>query len=181
MLERVSMHALADIRPAAHARAAHFAGADGHLVFLIDANPLRSADPAGVREQPVAQNLFTIAPALRLIGGRHCESRRIVFPLPTTEGYEAIELPCHGLLWSYTLQRYAPKSPPYLGSEPFEPFALGYVELADALIVESRLTEVDFRALRIGMPMELTTMVLRCEAHHTRVITYAFRPQQRSR
>jgi len=38
-----------------------------------------------------------------------------------------VELPPSGTLWSYTVQRFRPKSPPYRGPEPFEPYALGYI------------------------------------------------------
>jgi uncharacterized OB-fold protein len=101
----------------------------------------------------------------------------MVFPLPPDpESFDRVELPSRGKLWSYTMQRFPPKSPPYRGNERFEPFALGYVELPGALIVESRLTEVDFEALRLGMPMELTTTALRSDPDGCVVLTYAFRP-----
>jgi len=127
--------------------------------------------------RPVAPDLFTSAPTPRLIGGRDRATGRIVFPLPANNpDYEALELPTHGSLWSYTVQRFAPKSPPYTGPQPFEAFAIGYVELPDALIVESRLTEVAFDDLRLGLPMELTTTVLRTDPDGCEVLTYAFRP-----
>ena len=127
--------------------------------------------------RPVAPDLFTSPPRLRLIGGRERASGRIVFPLPPNHpDYDALELPTQGTLWSYTVQRFAPKSPPYAGAEPFEPFALGYVELPGALIVESRLTGIAFEDLRLGLPMELTTTVLRTDADGSEVLTYAFRP-----
>jgi len=124
----------------------------------------------------VAPNLFTVPPT-RLIGGRHRASRRLVFPLPPeSENYDPVELPTRGTLWSYTVQRFTPKSPPYAGREPFEPFALGYVELPGALIVESRLVGVEFDRMRLGMPVELTTTVLRTDPDGSDVLTYAFRP-----
>ncbi len=129
--------------------------------------------------RPIAPNLFAPDPPLRLLGGRHRASGRIVFPLPQdTASYEPVELPSRGSLWSYTIQRFPPKSPPYRGDEPFRPFALGYVELPGALIVESRLTEVDFAALCVGLPMELATTALRHDSDGTVVLTYAFRPEQ---
>lgn len=129
---------------------------------------------------PVAPNLFATVPALRLIGGRHRQSGRIVFPLPGNPDYEPIDLPDRGLLWSFTVQRFAPKSPPYRGAEPFRPFAVGYVELADALIVESPLTGAGFETLHVGMPMELTTVDLGDPAKGTSRRSYAFRPAPRS-
>lgn len=93
-----------------------------------------------------------------------------------TERYVPCELPNRGRLWSYTVQRFAPKSPPYAGPVPFEPFALGYVELDAALIVESRLVDVAFRDLRIGMELELSIVPFRTERDGTVVTTFAFRP-----
>ena len=37
-------------------------------------------------------------------------------------------LPTEGTVWSWTVQRIAVKAP-YAGPQPFEPFALGYVDL----------------------------------------------------
>ena len=132
---------------------------------------------AGVNERPIAADLFNIAPELRLIGGRNRKSGRIVFPLPSDrDSFEALELPHRGLLWSYTVQRFEPKSPPYQAFEPFQPFAVGYVELAGVLIVESRLIDVRFEELHIGMPMELTTFPLRKDEQGA-ILMFAFRPQ----
>lgn len=126
--------------------------------------------------RPIAANLFESAP-LRLIGGRHRDSGRLVFPLPPHPGsYDPVDLPTGGTLWSYTVQRFAPKSPPYRGAEPFAPYAIGYVELPGALIVESLLADADPEALRIGQPMELTTLTVRTDADGTEVQCYAFRP-----
>ena len=133
-----------------------------------------------MRSTPIAPNVFLTQPELHLLAGRHVESGRLVFPLPADTAFRPVPLPTRGLLWSYTVQHFAPKSPPYRGSEPFEPFALGYVELPNCLIIESRLTEVAFNALRIGMPMELTTLVLRTDSDGAHITTYAFRPQQKT-
>jgi uncharacterized OB-fold protein len=131
--------------------------------------------------RPLAPGVFVFEPKPRLLGGRHRASGRLVFPLPhDSASYEPVDLPARGRLWSYTVQRFAPKSPPYRGTEPFQPFALGYVELPGALIVESRLTEVAFDALRLGLPMELTTVPLCQEADGTVLLTYAFRPERNS-
>jgi uncharacterized protein len=130
-----------------------------------------------MNERPIAPHLFEPGPAPRLIGGRHRESGAWVFPLDAGDaGYEARELPSRGTLWSFTVQRFRPKTPPYAGPENFEPFAVGYVELPGALIVESRLTGIAFEQLRIGMPLQLTTIPLYTAADGTAVTTYAFGP-----
>jgi uncharacterized protein len=46
-------------------------------------------------------------------------------------------LPAEGTLWTWTVQRIPPK-PPYRGPDPFEPFAVGYVDLG-VVKVESPL------------------------------------------
>ncbi|MEU0810611.1 MULTISPECIES: OB-fold domain-containing protein [Streptomyces] len=62
-----------------------------------------------------------------------------------------------GTLWTWTVQRYAPKSPPYRApAGGFVPFALGYVELAEGVRVAAVLDVDDFEDLRIGMPLTVT-------------------------
>jgi uncharacterized OB-fold protein len=135
-----------------------------------------------VNTRSIDPHLFHIEPAMRLMGGRERGSGRLAFPLPNDpESFDPVEMPRQGYLWSFTVQRIAPKSPPYRGDPPFAPFAIGYVELPGALIIESRLTDVDFGRLHIGMPMELTALPLYMDADGTLVLTYAFRPQEPAR
>ena len=103
----------------------------------------------------MTHSLFTTEATPRLIGGRHRESGRITFPCPAGEDYEAMPLGRQGKLWSYTVQRFRPKSPPYAGPEAFEPWALAYVELPGEVIIEARLSGVAFDAISIGMALEL--------------------------
>lgn len=59
-----------------------------------------------------------------------------------------------GTLWTWTVQRYAPKSPPYQAPPGgFVPFALGYVELAEGVRVAAVLDVDDLDDIRIGMPL----------------------------
>ena len=75
----------------------------------------------------------------------------------TSDDVEERRLARRGTLWTWTVQRFPPKSPPYAGAaEEFEPYGVGYVELPGEVRVEARLTESDPARLRIGMPMELT-------------------------
>ncbi|WP_448577600.1 Zn-ribbon domain-containing OB-fold protein [Thermaurantiacus sp.] len=106
---------------------------------------------------PIADGLFVGGPEPALIGGRERASGRIVFPCPADpERYEPVRLPCEGRIWSWTVQRFPPKSPPYLAAEePFQPFALAYVELPGATIVEARLEGFRFEELKIGIPCRL--------------------------
>ena len=87
-------------------------------------------------------------------------------------------LPAEGTLWSWTVQRFPPKSPPYAGGEAeFRPFAVGYVALPGGIAVEGPLTGADAPdGYRIGMPMRLVLEpFLRRDG--TTVAMYAFAPR----
>ena len=94
---------------------------------------------------------------------------------------EAVRLATKGTLWTWTIQGFPPKAPPFAGcAEPFTPFGVGYVELAGQVRVEARLTESDAKCLTIGMEMELVTEPLFVDDDGNQVVTFAFRPGQAS-
>lgn len=71
---------------------------------------------------------------------------------------EPAELSGEGTLWTWTVQRYAPKSPPYVPPPGgFAPFAIGYVELPEGLRVEAVLTvdADEFARLAIGAKVRI--------------------------
>jgi uncharacterized OB-fold protein len=84
-------------------------------------------------------------------------------PNPGCEADElaAVPLSRRGTLWSYTENRYQPPAP-YPQRDPFEPFAVAAVQLADeGIIVLGKVVEGTLAAdLKVGMAMELTTMPL---------------------
>lgn len=123
----------------------------------------------------IAEGLFTDEAAPRLVGGRHRQTGRIVFPCPANDDFEPWPLSRRGTLWSYTIQRYRPKSPPYAGPEAFQPWAIAYVELPGETIVEARLENVDFADIQIGMALELLLVPLNPQADEP-VLTHAFQP-----
>jgi uncharacterized OB-fold protein len=130
---------------------------------------------------PIAERLIDFAAdgAPILLGGRDRVTGRLVFPLPgDEERFEPIALPDRGQLWSWTIQRFRPKSPPYAGPAAFTPYAVGYVALGEAIIVEGRLSGVAFDDLRIGLPLRLTTEPFTFENGETR-LTFAFAPEDR--
>lgn len=63
-------------------------------------------------------------------------------------------LPRRGTLWSWTVQRFRPAAP-YLGTDDFAPYGVGYVELGGRVLVEGRLSVSEPERLRIGMPVEV--------------------------
>ena len=61
---------------------------------------------------------------------------------------EPLELSPRGTVWGFTVQRFAPKSPPYVVPKGgFVPFAVGYVELVEGVKVEAVLDCTDFAEL----------------------------------
>lgn len=124
----------------------------------------------------IAEGLFTDEATPRLIGGRHRQSGRIVFPCPPGEEFEPWPLAREGKLWSFTVQRYRPKSPPYAGPEAFRPWIVGYVELPGEVIVESRVVGIGFDEVRIGMELELTLVPLDPDAADP-IMIHAFQPK----
>ena len=136
--------------------------------------------------RPIAEGLFTEGPNPRLIGAKRRSDGRIVFPAPSgpeAQHYERVELSPKGTLWSYTVQRFRPKSPPYAGADDdktFKPFAVGYVELPGEVIVESRLAVDDFGQLKIGQPMALTLEPFRKDTGED-VTMFAFKPLEETR
>ncbi|HQV57892.1 MAG TPA: OB-fold domain-containing protein [Ilumatobacteraceae bacterium] len=62
-------------------------------------------------------------------------------------------LPATGTVWSWTVQRIAVKAP-YAGPQPFEPFAVGYVDLGP-LKVETPLFGHPVDGWSIGEAVEL--------------------------
>jgi uncharacterized OB-fold protein len=119
--------------------------------------------------------------AARLLAGRRRADGKLAFPLPQTgdaEDYEPVELPRDGVLWSWTVQRFCPKTP-YNGFQPgegFRPYAVGYVEFPGQIIVEGRLVTEKPEALRIGAPMRLALEVYGRDPDGTEIVTYAFTP-----
>jgi uncharacterized OB-fold protein len=133
---------------------------------------------------PVAPDLFTWpSDAPRLIGGRHRGTGTLTFPLPAgPDGadYDRVELSREGTLWSYTIQRFPPKSPHYKGDDnpkTFQPYAVGYVELPGEIIVEARRKTDSFAGLKVGLPMRLVIMPFGARgADGADLLTYAFEP-----
>ncbi len=126
--------------------------------------------------RPIAEGLFTEDMPPRLIGGRDRETGRIVFPCPPGGRFDPYPLKREGKVWSFTIQRYRPKTPPYAGPDAFVPWPVAYVELADETIVETRLVNVAFEDIRIGMEVELTQVPLDPDAVET-VLIHAFQPK----
>ena len=147
----------------------------------------RYADRVSASTQPAIDGWFASdgSGAPYLIGGKCHQCGTYVFPPranncpnPACDGDELAQVPLsrRGTLWSYTENRYAPP-PPYPAPDPFEPFAVAAVQLADeGLIVLGKVVEGTLAAdLKVGMEMALTTMPLFTDDDGVERLVYAWR------
>jgi uncharacterized protein len=135
---------------------------------------------------PVEDGVFTWpSDEPHLLGSRCNDCGNHMFPTQsgcprcTGSSTESVELARRGTLWTWTVQGFPPKAPPYLGPTDlasFRAYGVGYVELPGEVKVEARLTEADPAKLRIGMEMELVIVPLTTDEHGHEVVTFAFKP-----
>ena len=78
-----------------------------------------------------------------------------------------------GVLYSFTVQRYRP--PPLFAMEPWQPYALGLVDLDHGVRVMGMIGEVTLEDIRIGMALRLSTRTVH-DAGDGPVITHVFVP-----
>jgi uncharacterized OB-fold protein len=150
--------------------------------------PQGTAAQTGLEARPIAEGLFTWPAAEpQLIGSRCDACAARTFPAQSycprcaSTAMSEVLLPRTGVLWTWTIQGFRPKSPPYAGGDTvdtFEPFGVGYVDLDGEILVEARLTENDASRLEIGAVLELVLIPLYRDEEGRDVLTYAFRPQE---
>ena len=109
---------------------------------------------------------FTTEAEPHLIGTRCSTCGTVFFPRTTGfcrnpecrgRDFDDIELSRTGKVWSYTDAQYQPP-PPYIpASDPYEPFALAAVELADEqLVILAQVAKgYGVADLKVGAPVEL--------------------------
>lgn len=134
----------------------------------------------------MAEGLFTWpADQPQLIGSSCRACGTITFPAqdscPCCTGRETEQrlLGRQGRLWTFTVQAFCPKTPPYSGPDrdgTFTPFGVGYVELPGEVKVESRLTGAAPGEFCIGMEMELVVVPFGHTPTGDEIVTFAFAP-----
>lgn len=80
-----------------------------------------------------------------------------------------------GKLWSFAVQYYAPPAPVKY-DEPFQPFAMGAVDLPEGLRVLGRIAVDDLKKVKIGMDVELVIDPLCTDKDGNKVVSWKFRP-----
>lgn len=93
------------------------------------------------------------------------------------DNLESITLSRTGKLYSYTVNRGRPPGD-YKGPEPFQPFAVGLVELPEGIRVLSVLTGGDVDQWTVNMDLELVIEELCEDEEGNTVVTYKFRPKK---
>lgn len=129
---------------------------------------------------PAVDGWFTDGPAPALVGSR-CTSCGTVFfpqvagfcknPACAGEEFEPAELSRRGTVWSYTDAQYQPP-PPYIpATDPFVPFAIAAVELAEGLVVLGQVAEgYGVADLKVGAEVELVVETLYADESGDRTI-----------
>lgn len=132
---------------------------------------------------PVAKNLFQgEGRDTRLIGTRCRSCGTHYFPKSPScrnpqcrdKAIEDALLGPGGALYSFAVQAYRP--PALFRMEPWEPYAIGLVELPQGLRVMGMMTGCRLDAIRIGMELELTAQALYRDEQGRDVTTYKFQP-----
>ncbi len=118
------------------------------------------------REQvPAIEGWFTTDPEPRLLGTQCVDCRTYFFPKESTycrnpgcqsTQFEEVRLSRIGTIWSYAEHFYKPPAP-YIADDPFEPYTIAAVELAEEkLVVLGQVaTGVESSDLKAGMQVEL--------------------------
>lgn len=138
-----------------------------------------------MKEVPVDENIFdwpASSPSLKASECTNCGNTS--FPQQDScpkcghTQSKLIALPTEGKLWTWTSQSFLPKFP-YRGEETeesFQPYYVGYIELADRLRLETRLLVSDSAELNIGMKMKLAIVPFRKNDNGDQVMMYGFEP-----
>jgi uncharacterized OB-fold protein len=122
-----------------------------------------------------------------LFGSRRRSSGAVKFPAERPELFdgdsaiqddiEPIELSSEGTLYTYTTQEFPPPLPYKGNRDPkvFQPYVVGFVELAEGVLVETLIVDVNAAELRIGQQLVSTTTSLETEDGRS-LVTFAVRP-----
>ncbi len=133
---------------------------------------------------PVVEGLFSdTAEGPRLLGSR-CGACDVPYfpksalchnPDCTTSDMNDAGFGPLGTVWSYSIQNYPPP-PPARFDEPYRPYALAVVDLADGLRVVGRMAVEDPESVSVGDRVELVLAPICREEDGTEPISWMFQP-----
>ncbi len=132
---------------------------------------------------PVAEGLFAeTANGPRLLGSKCASCDTPYFPKAAIchnpncndSQLEDAEFGPKGKLWSFTVQVYPPP-PPAKYDEPFEPYALGLVDMTEGLRVLAKVSTDDLTSVKVGAEVELVIEKLYTNPEGNEVTTFKFR------
>jgi len=113
---------------------------------------------------PAVEGWFTLDDEPRLIGAKCEQCGTVVFPRPSlsacpnpacdADELTETHLSRTGKVWSYSVNHYAPPEP-YVSPDPFVPYAVAAVELADEALVVLGQVAGDHGDLAVGAEAEL--------------------------
>ena len=113
---------------------------------------------------PAVDGFFTADPEPALLGTRCTACGTYHFPAenffcrnPACSGttLEQVTLSRRGTVWSWTMNRYA-APPPFPQTDPFEPYGVAAVELAEERMIVLGMLTGDFERLKVGDEVELS-------------------------
>jgi uncharacterized OB-fold protein len=131
-----------------------------------------------------AEGLFAETPeGPRLLGSKCASCGTVYFPrsaLCHNPGCEETRMEDasfgpRGTLWSCAIQNYPPPAPA-LYEEPYQPYAMGAVDLPEGLRVMGRIHTDDPEAVRPGVDVELVVEPVKRDEEGREIVTWMFRP-----
>ena len=128
------------------------------MTLVVDEALFASHDPVALRGSACSQCQAHVFPA------------QSTCPMCTGVSVAEVALPTVGSVWSWTVQRFAPKAP--FRTDEFVPFAVGYVDLGPVIVEGWLLDSIEWN---IGDPVELALAPAWTDSDGAVVHTYGFR------
>lgn len=140
--------------------------------------------------RPAIDGWFTTGEAPALLGSRCTTCATTYFP-PTAadrgsfcrnpacdgEAFDSVELSRRGQVWSYTDAQYQPPAPYISRTDPYQPFALAAVELAEGITVLGQVADgYGVTDLRVGAEVELVVETLNQDAEGDDLLIWRWKP-----
>lgn len=140
-------------------------------------------DPVPHLSTPVVEGLFQSDDSGAALVGSQCSGCGTTYfpagarcrnPTCPDKSLQPLLLGRTGRLYSYTIQTYRP--PPLFRMDPWQPYAIGLVEVPEGLRIMSMLSQIEPEHLEIGLDLELVVELLYHDEAGRDVLTYKYAP-----